>query len=43
MNKDWQAAITEGRRKTGDKEVLVITGSLHFLSLVREFLIREDA
>ncbi|WP_340371801.1 folylpolyglutamate synthase/dihydrofolate synthase family protein [Peribacillus sp. FSL E2-0218] len=36
--KDWQAAITEGRRKTGDKEVLVITGSLHFLSLVRAFL-----
>ncbi|MED3832079.1 folylpolyglutamate synthase/dihydrofolate synthase family protein [Peribacillus frigoritolerans] len=43
INKDWQAAITEGRRKTGDKEILVITGSLHFLSLVREFLIREDA
>ncbi|MBR8645978.1 hypothetical protein KEH51_24805 [[Brevibacterium] frigoritolerans] len=37
INKDWQAAITEGRRKTGDKEILVITGSLHFLSLVREF------
>ncbi|MGE7605282.1 bifunctional folylpolyglutamate synthase/dihydrofolate synthase [Peribacillus frigoritolerans] len=43
LYKDWQAAITEGRRKTGDKEILVITGSLHFLSLVREFLIREDA
>ncbi len=41
INKDWQAAITEGRRKTGEKEILVITGSLHFLSLVREFLIRE--
>ena len=43
INKDWQAAIREGRRKTGGKEALVITGSLHFLSLVREFLIREDA
>ncbi|WP_285765545.1 folylpolyglutamate synthase/dihydrofolate synthase family protein [Peribacillus sp. SI8-4] len=35
---NWQAAITEGRRKTGDKEALVITGSLHFLSLARSFL-----
>lgn len=43
INRDWQAAITEGRRKTREKEILVITGSLHFLSLVREFLIREDA
>lgn len=38
INKDWQTAIREGRRKTGEKEVLVITGSLHFLSLVRGFL-----
>ncbi|MGG4264331.1 bifunctional folylpolyglutamate synthase/dihydrofolate synthase [Peribacillus simplex] len=38
INKDWQAAIREGRQKTGGKEALVITGSLHFLSLVREFL-----
>ncbi|MFJ7753272.1 bifunctional folylpolyglutamate synthase/dihydrofolate synthase [Peribacillus muralis] len=36
--KDWKAAITEGRRKTGDKEILVITGSLHFLSFVKTFL-----
>ncbi|WP_057911552.1 bifunctional folylpolyglutamate synthase/dihydrofolate synthase [Peribacillus muralis] len=36
--KNWQEAITEGKRKTGNKEVLVIAGSLHFLSLVRAFL-----
>ncbi|CAH0132259.1 Folylpolyglutamate synthase [Peribacillus sp. Bi96] len=38
INKDWQEAIREGRRKTVEKEVLVITGSLYFLSLVRDFL-----
>ncbi|KQU19628.1 hypothetical protein ASG65_23390 [Bacillus sp. Leaf13] len=38
IDKDWQAAIRKGRQKTGEKEILVITGSLYFLSLVREFI-----
>ncbi|MFD6441383.1 bifunctional folylpolyglutamate synthase/dihydrofolate synthase [Peribacillus sp. NPDC060186] len=38
IDKDWQAAIRKGRQKTGKKEMLVITGSLYFLSLVREFI-----
>ncbi|QNU03793.1 bifunctional folylpolyglutamate synthase/dihydrofolate synthase [Peribacillus butanolivorans] len=38
IDKDWQSAIREGRQKTGGKEILVITGSLYFLSLVREFI-----
>ncbi|MFD4930884.1 bifunctional folylpolyglutamate synthase/dihydrofolate synthase [Peribacillus butanolivorans] len=38
IDKDWQSAIREGRQKTGEKEILVITGSLYFLSLVREFI-----
>ncbi|MFF2286063.1 bifunctional folylpolyglutamate synthase/dihydrofolate synthase [Peribacillus butanolivorans] len=38
IDRDWQSAIREGRQKTGGKEILVITGSLYFLSLVREFI-----
>ncbi|MFE4895407.1 bifunctional folylpolyglutamate synthase/dihydrofolate synthase [Peribacillus butanolivorans] len=38
IDKDWQSAIRKGRQKTGGKEILVITGSLYFLSLVREFI-----
>ncbi|AXN37738.1 hypothetical protein CN689_03855 [Peribacillus butanolivorans] len=38
IDKDWQSAIWKGRQKTGEKEILVITGSLYFLSLVREFI-----
>ncbi|MFJ7637428.1 bifunctional folylpolyglutamate synthase/dihydrofolate synthase [Peribacillus sp. NPDC097225] len=38
LEKDWRKAITIGEEKTGDREVLVITGSLHFLSLAREFV-----
>ncbi|MFB6801837.1 bifunctional folylpolyglutamate synthase/dihydrofolate synthase [Peribacillus butanolivorans] len=38
IDKDWQSAIRKGRQKTGEKEILVITGSLYFLSLVREFI-----
>ena len=39
--KDWQKAITLGKEKTGDREVMIITGSLYFLSLAREFVYRE--
>ncbi|MFD4816967.1 bifunctional folylpolyglutamate synthase/dihydrofolate synthase [Peribacillus butanolivorans] len=38
IDKDWQSAIRKGRQNTGEKEILVITGSLYFLSLVREFI-----
>ncbi|MGE7766732.1 bifunctional folylpolyglutamate synthase/dihydrofolate synthase [Peribacillus sp. NPDC096540] len=38
IDKDWQAAIRKGKQKTGEKEILVITGSLYFLSLVRGFI-----
>ncbi|MFI8493212.1 bifunctional folylpolyglutamate synthase/dihydrofolate synthase [Peribacillus butanolivorans] len=38
IDKDWQSAIRKGRQKAGEKEILVITGSLYFLSLVREFI-----
>lgn len=38
IEKDWQVAISQGKQKTKEQEVLVITGSLHFLSLVRDFV-----
>ncbi|MGE7601021.1 bifunctional folylpolyglutamate synthase/dihydrofolate synthase [Peribacillus sp. NPDC097675] len=38
LEKDWQKAITVGEEKTKAREVLVITGSLYFLSLVRKFI-----
>ena len=41
LEKDWQKAITMGKEKTGDREVMIITGSLYFLSLAREFVYRE--
>lgn len=38
LEKDWQKAIITGKQRTNAREVLVITGSLYFLSLVRKFV-----
>ena len=38
LEKDWQKAIITGKQRTNAQDVLVITGSLYFLSLVRKFV-----